>query len=203
MSSACPARESRRVMLVAQTAGCDGLRRIPPSAPKGGSQTAMAMERWDPMHEMQSMREAMERFFDEFWRHPQNALAGEWSGATPVDMSETDSKFVVRATIPGLRPEDIQVSAHGDRLTIQAARQADEERQGERYLVQERRSAAFYRLLTLPAPVNSDTAEASYTQGVLTITLPKAQPGKSAQIPVRGSDTVKVIEPGETPPKGT
>jgi HSP20 family protein len=158
----------------------------------------MAIERWDPFRDMHSMRDAMERFWQETVGRPMSSVFSEWVGSIPVDVSETDSGFVVRATMPGVRPEDIQISVHGDRLTLQAERQSEQERQGEHVLVRERHAATFYRTLTLPAPVSSDQADAKYEQGVLTITLPKAQPSKSAQIKVRGGD-----QPGSLPGSGS
>jgi HSP20 family protein len=160
----------------------------------------MAIERWDPFHELRSMRESMDRLLQEGWERRPGARLFE--GMSPVDVAETDTTFVVRATIPGMRPEDIHVDAQGDRLTIRAEHQSAQDREDERYVVRERHMATFYRTLTLPAPVTSDRAEAHYAQGVLTLTLPKAAPSKSAQIPVRGDgETGGLLEPGSAPPK--
>ena len=148
----------------------------------------MAIERWDPFRELRSMREAMERFFQESWERPLSSFFVDWAGSIPVDASETDTNFVVRATIPGVRPEDIQINVQGDRLMLRAESQSEQEHQVESYLVRERKAAAYYRALTLPAPVRDQQADVHYEHGVLTITLPKAQPGKSSQIKVRGGD---------------
>lgn len=161
----------------------------------------MAKERWDPFRELRSLREAADRFFQEPWARPMSSLLSDWAASILVDVSETDTGFVVRATIPGVRPEDIQFKVEGERLTLHAERQAEQERQEKYYLVRERQSAAFYRALTLPAPVRSEQADAHYEWGVLTITLPKAQPGKTPRITVRGGDVRRrLLEPGSFGP---
>ena len=147
----------------------------------------MAIERWDPFRDMRSMREAMDRLFRDSWGRPLDSRLPDW-GDIPVDVAERDTEFVVRATIPGVRPEDIQVNVDGARLTLRAESQSEQERKDERYVVRERYVTSFYRTLTLPSPVNTDQADASYNQGVLTLTLPKAQVEKSSQIKVHGGE---------------
>ncbi|HEY7020044.1 MAG TPA: Hsp20/alpha crystallin family protein [Ktedonobacterales bacterium] len=145
------------------------------------------MERWDPFRDMRSMREAMDRLFRDSWGRPLDSRLPDW-GDIPVDVAEKDNEFVVRATIPGVRPEDIQVNVQGDRLTLRAESQNEQERKDERYVVRERYATSFYRTLALPSPVNTDKADASYDQGVLTLTLPKTQVEKSSQIRVHGGE---------------
>jgi HSP20 family protein len=147
----------------------------------------VAMERWDPFRDMRSMREAMDRLFRDSWGRPLDSRLPDW-GDIPADVAEKDIAFVVRATIPGVRPEDIQVNVQGDRLTLRAESQNEQERKDERYVVRERYATSFYRALTLPSPVNTDQADASYDQGVLTLTLPKAQVEKSSQIRVHSGE---------------
>jgi HSP20 family protein len=86
----------------------------------------------------------------------------------------------------------------GDRLTLRAESQNEQERKDERYVVRERYATSFYRALTLPSPVNTDQADASYDQGVLTLTLPKAQVEKSSQIRVHSGE-----QPGGMPESGS
>jgi len=148
----------------------------------------MAIERWDPFRDMRSMREAMDRLFRESWGRPFDSRLPDWAGDIPIDVAEKGNDFVVRATIPGVRPEDIQINVQGDRLTLRAENQSEQERTDERYVVRERSATSYYRTLTLPSPVNSDQADARYEHGVLTLTLPKAQVEKSSQIRVRGAE---------------
>ncbi|HUY80016.1 MAG TPA: Hsp20/alpha crystallin family protein [Ktedonobacterales bacterium] len=152
----------------------------------------MAIDRWDPFRETRSFRELMDRMFRDGFARPVSDWFADVNGSIPVDVSETDKAFVVRASIPGVKPEDIQISAHGDRLTLRAQSQSEHEtRDGESYLMRERQVSSFYRTLTLPAPVNPDTAEAKYDQGVLTLTLPKAAPGQPRQIKVQGGSATQ------------
>jgi HSP20 family protein len=155
------------------------------------------MERWDPFRELRSMREAMDRLFRDSWGRPFDSRLPDW-GDIPVDVTEKDNAFVVRATIPGVRPEDIQVNVQGERLTLRAESQSEQERKDERYVIRERHATSFYRALTLPSPVNTDQADARYDQGVLTLTLPKAQVEKSSQIKVHGGE-----QPGGALESGT
>jgi HSP20 family protein len=163
----------------------------------------MAIERWDPFREMRSMREAMDRLFRESWGRPFDSRLPDWAGDIPVDVAEKENEYVVRATIPGMSPDDIQINVQGDRLTLRAESQGERERKDERYVMRERYATSYYRALTLPSPVNTDQADACYDQGVLTITLPKAQVEKSSQIKVRGGEQPNgMLEPGsETTPK--
>jgi HSP20 family protein len=157
----------------------------------------VAIERWDPFREMRSMREAMDRLFRESWGRPFDSRLPDWAGDIPVDVAEKENEFVVRATIPGVRPEDIQVNVQGDRLTLRAEGQGEQERKDEHYVIRERYATSYYRTLTLPSPVNTDQADASYDQGVLTLTLPKAQVEKSSQIKVHGGEQSSgMLEPG-------
>jgi HSP20 family protein len=133
------------------------------------------------------MREAMDRLFRDSWGRPLDSRLPDW-GDIPVDVAEKDNEFVVRATIPGVRPEDIQVNVQGDRLTLRAESHTEQERKDERYVVRERHTTSFYRALTLPSPVTTDHADARYDQGVLTLTLPKAQVERSSQIKVHGGE---------------
>jgi HSP20 family protein len=134
------------------------------------------------------MREAMDRLFRGSWGRPLDSRLPDWAEDIPVDVAEKENAIVVRATIPGVRPEDIQVNVQGERLTLRAESQNEQERKDERYVVRERYATSFYRTLTLPSPVNTDQADASYDQGVLTLTLPKAQLEKSSQIKVHGGE---------------
>lgn len=146
----------------------------------------MAMERWDPLREMMTLREAMDRLFQESVVRPTSSfIAGAAHGAAPIDIAETADGYVVNATVPGLRAEDIQITLKGDTLSIRGERKGEEERKDQNWLIRERRSTSFYRSVTLPTPVNADQAQARYENGVLTLTLPKAEAGVK-QIPVRG-----------------
>jgi HSP20 family protein len=147
----------------------------------------MAIERWDPFREAISLRDAMNTLLQESFIRPTGLLAGDGLAALPLDVSETEDEFVVKASLPGIRPEDVQITVQGDTLTIRGESKADEERKGEHWHVRERRSGRFQRSVSLAAPVSADRAQAHYEHGVLTLTLPKAEEAKPRQIKIGGA----------------
>ncbi len=145
----------------------------------------MAMERWNPFQEMISLRDAMERLFQESFVLPTLSWGLGTQAALPVDIAATENDFIVRASLPGIKPEDMRITIQGDLLTISGETKAEEERKGQQWIVREHRSGAFQRSLRLPAPVNADQAEASYENGILTLRLPKTEAAKAKQIKIR------------------
>jgi HSP20 family protein len=146
----------------------------------------MMLQRWDPFREMISLREAVDRLFRESFVRPGNWLAGAETPTVALDVHESDNEYVVKASLPGVKPEDTEILAQGNTLTIRGQSKADEEKQESGYLLRERHYGAFQRSLTLPVPVNADQAEARYENGVLVLTLPKAEQAKPKQITVSG-----------------
>ena len=127
--------------------------------------------RWEPWRDMVSFRDAMDRMFDERFIRPPVPF-GPWGEVTmAVDMYETADSVVVKAPIPGVKPEEIEVSVTGDTLTIKAEIQAEEEVERENYLRRERRYGSCCRSVTLPGGLKADEAEADYSDGVLTLTF--------------------------------
>ena len=131
--------------------------------------------RWEPFRDMMSLRDAMDRMFEENIIRPP-ASFGPWAGGTlAVDMYETDDSVVVQTSVPGVSADDIQVSVAGDTLTIKAESSAEEEVERENYLRRERRLGSYCRSVTLPGGLESEEASADYTDGILTLTFPKAE----------------------------
>jgi len=102
----------------------------------------------------------------------------------PLDVSETENEFVVKASLPGIKPDDVQITVHGDTLTIRGESKVEEEEKGVHWHTRERRSGVFQWSLSLSAPVDSDKAQAAFEHGVLTITLPKSEAAKPRQIKI-------------------
>ena len=142
--------------------------------------------RWEPFRDLISLREAMDRLFEEsFVRPSEGRLALAGAGALAVDMYETDDAVVVKSAIPGIKAEDIDISITGDTLTIKGETKAEEEVNEENYIRRERRHGAFCRTLALPLPVVPAKADAEFENGVLTLTLPKAEEVKPKAIKIR------------------
>lgn len=141
--------------------------------------------RWEPWSELMSLREAMDRLFEESFVRPRAGWLAPFGAETlAVDMYETDNEVVVKTAVPGVKPEDIDVSITGDVLTIKGETKAEEKVEKANYIRQERRYGAFSRSLSLPSTVVADKATAEFENGILTLTLPKAEEVKPKTIKV-------------------
>jgi len=146
----------------------------------------MNLVRWEPFRDLVTLREAMDRLFEESFVRPRAGwLAQVGAGALAVDMYEIDDAVVVKSTIPGIKPEDLDISIASDTLTIRGETKAEEEVKGENYIRRERRYGSFSRSLTIPVSIVADRAEAEFENGVLTLTLPKAEDVKPKAIKVK------------------
>jgi HSP20 family protein len=141
--------------------------------------------RWEPAREMMTLREAMDRLFDDAFTRPLSVRDG-WSLATPaIDMFQTDNEIVVRASIPGIKAEEVQINVTGDVLTLKGEVNQEEERKDRAWHIREHRFGSFERSVALPTAVKSDRAEAVFENGILTITLPKADEVKPRTINIK------------------
>jgi HSP20 family protein len=100
----------------------------------------------------------------------------------PLEISENENEFVVKAALPGIRPEDVSITVHGDSLTIRGEIKAEQEKKGERYHLREIRYCQFERTVGLSAPVVADKAQVEFENGALMLRLPKAEEAKPKQI---------------------
>jgi HSP20 family protein len=127
----------------------------------------------------------MDRMFEEGFLRPPVPF-GPWAeSALAVDMYETEDVVVVKTAIPGVKAEDIDVSVTGDTLTVKAETKEEEEIQRENYLRRERRYGSYCRSVSLPGGLETDKAGADYTDGILTLTFPKAEEVKPKSIKVK------------------
>ena len=207
----------------------------------------MAMEQWSPFRDMLSLRDAMDRLFQSSYVSPRGLMSGQ-AGTTngmPLDVTENDNGYQVEASMPGVNPDDVQITVRGDTLTIrgevnrtenitpeqqgqqaqtsqtqgqsqakqqtqtQAQPQAQQSQQGqqgqqgqqrqhEHPLARERFYGTYFRQVTLPTAVNADKAKANFKNGILYLTLPKAEEAKPRQIPVSQSQEVHhILTPAE------
>jgi HSP20 family protein len=141
--------------------------------------------RWEPWRDMVSFRDAMDRMFEERFIRPPVPF-GPWAETTmAVDMYETAESVVVKTPIPGVKPEEIEVSVTGDTLTIKAEIKGEEDVEQENYLRRERRYGSCCRSVTLPGGLETEQAEADYSDGVLTLIFPKAEEIKPKTIEVK------------------
>jgi len=106
-------------------------------------------------------------------------------GDLPVDMYQTADDVVVKAALPGIKPEEVDITITGDTLTIRGEQKEEQEVKEDDYFYKERRYGTFSRSVAMPVKVKSDKAEAVFENGVLTLTLPKAEEIKPKQIKVK------------------
>jgi HSP20 family protein len=139
--------------------------------------------RWEPFRELVSLREAMDRLFEESFVRPMRWPVPERELA--IDMYETDENIIVKTAVPGVRPEDIDITITGDTLTIRGEMKEEEELRRASYIRRERRYGAFSRSVTLPSGIEPDKAEAIFEHGVLTLTIPKSEEVKPKVIKVK------------------
>jgi HSP20 family protein len=141
------------------------------------------LTRWDPVREMAGMRDEMGRIFDDFFSR--SPISYEGYGTMELDMMQTEDDVVVKASMPGVKPDDIDISVSGDTLTIRGETKSEEEVKKADYHLHEIRQGSFARSVLLPCPVVSDKAKAEFENGILKLTLPKAEEVKPKTITIK------------------
>ena len=140
------------------------------------------LTRWDPFQDMISMRRSIDRLID-------NTLGDNWDSGTewsfPLDVVENEDDYVVEASLPGVKPEDLEITYNNGALTIRGEMKAENEKKEGKYHLRERRFGSFVRSVSLPMDVKADSIEADYKDGVLTLKLPKAEEVKPKRIAIK------------------
>ena len=142
------------------------------------------LTRWEPMREMMTLREAMDRLFDDAFTRPLNIREGGWPSPA-VDMYQTDDEVVVRVALPGFKADEVQINVTGDVLHLRGEMKQQEEKKERAWHIREQRWDSFERSIALPTEVTADKAVADFENGILTITLPKAEEVKPRTISVK------------------
>ncbi|MBN1317347.1 MAG: Hsp20/alpha crystallin family protein [Anaerolineales bacterium] len=147
----------------------------------------MRVVRWSPTQDLVSLRDAMDRLFEESWVRPSSGSYEERSSSRawrlPLDVYSTDEEIVIQAATPGIAPEAVEITIEGDTLTIRGDMPAHLE--NVNYLFNELPTGRFVRALNLNIPVDAERAEASFSNGLLTLVIPKAEEIKPRQIKVK------------------
>ena len=142
----------------------------------------MVVQRWYPFAEIRRM----DRAFNRLWDDRGCAIGhddGPWS--IPVDVTQEGDDIVVRASVPGLKPEDISVTLEDGLLTIEGETASESEVKESDYLLRERRVGRFRRSLRLPDTADADKAQPSYENGVLTVAVPKQEARKARRLEIK------------------
>jgi len=145
----------------------------------------MAVVKWDPLRDLLSIQDRMNRLFEQTLSRSQaeeGITASTWSPA--VDIYETPETIIMKADLPGLSREDIEIQIRDNTLTLRGERRFAKDVQQENYLRIERAYGAFQRSFTLPATVQQDKIRAVFRDGVLELTLPKAEEAKPKKIAI-------------------
>ncbi len=140
--------------------------------------------RWDPFREVTGMRDVMDRLMDDGFHRP---FGGIWDveSIPTMDLYQTADSVVVKMGLPGVKPEDIQISVANGVLTIRGEVKEEKEEKEKTYHLRERRYGSFSRSVSLPSNVSADKSDAEFENGVLTLTLPKAEEAKAKTIVVK------------------
>ncbi len=160
----------------------------------------MALIRWEPVAELGTIQNEMNRLFNTFFDQPAPAGRGgpsrRWIPA--MDLVETGEQYVLRADLPGLSDEDINIQLEDNVLTISGERKTRQEQQEEGYHRLERAYGSFARSLTLPEGVDPDAVQAHFDRGVLEIRIPKPELKKPRQVQItlgsHPADDTKTVE---------
>lgn len=151
----------------------------------------MTLVRYNPNRGYLSMQDTMNSLVNALFNSDSAAPAAEDSEFSPrMDMKETEDAYTVKLTMPGIDKDDIDISVSDGVLTIKGETREEEEKEDEnsKWLVREHRHYSYFRSVRLPSEVIADKAEAEYKNGVLKLTLPKAEEVKPKSIPVKISD---------------
>ena len=148
--------------------------------------------RWNPVREAAELMNEFDRALEypllrQRWGMPlrTNEIVGSWNLA--LDVAEKGDVFTVKASLPGISPDDLNVTLEDNVLTIQGEVKEDETLEESNYHIRERRTGSFSRSVRFPVPVESDKVEAEFENGVLTLSIPKAEAVKPKRIAVKAN----------------
>jgi HSP20 family protein len=144
--------------------------------------------RWEPFREAVSLRDAMDRLFDESFLKPfgdGSLMDYQWPS---VNLTETGDEIIVKAALPGMKPEDVKISLTGNVLKLSGEFSSESEKsedKGVTYHLREHHYGAFSRTITLPTTVQGDKVQAEYENGIVTLTLPKAEEARPKTVNIK------------------
>jgi HSP20 family protein len=160
----------------------------------------MALVRWEPVRELNSLQQEMNRLFSTFFDTPTggngNTTARRWIPA--MDLVETDDHYVLTADLPGLAEGDIDLEFEGDVLTLSGERKAEHSERREGFYRLERATGAFSRSLTLPEGIDPEAVKAKFDNGVLEVRIPKPEQRKPRKVAIQVGDAPKTIDSPES-----
>jgi len=154
------------------------------------------IERFDPFGRMLSLRQMMDRLMEDAMVLPREG-DGSSMGSAGINVYEEGENLVVEAHLPGLRPDEVQVTVEGGMLTIRGEHKAEEERKERNYIIREHRHGSFVRTVRLPDTVDTEHAQANFENGVLRLTLPRSEQAKPRRIAIQGQTQQSSLGSGQ------
>ena len=158
----------------------------------------MVMVRWEPLRELTSLQNEMNRLFGSFFDAPAAGSHTRYRWMPAMDLIETQDAFVLRADLPGLGQDDVEIEFQDNVLTLSGERKADRDDHGEGYYRVERATGSFSRSLTLPEGVNPEAVQATFDRGVLEVKIPKPESRKPHRVQIAVEDAQPAIEGSST-----
>ena len=143
----------------------------------------MSISRWEPLKEMMTLREAMDRLFEDSFVRPARMIRESAGAYLPLNIYTTKDAVVIRASVPGVEPDDVEITIEGETVMLRGEIKAPQ--QEGTFLLQEQRYGPFARSIELALPVQADKADAKFENGVLTLMIPKAEEIKPKVIKVK------------------
>ena len=147
----------------------------------------MAVSRWDPFRDLMSIQNELNRLFGRTYAGGESGTSSSGSWMPALDVFETQDKFVVTVELPGVDPDEVDVSVEDSTLTITGERKFYENVSDDSFHRIERRYGSFARSLTLPQTADAERIEASFDRGVLTIEVPKVEQAKPKRIQIKAT----------------
>lgn len=148
----------------------------------------MNIVRYDPFREIRTLQEEMNRLFSSFSRNLEDDLmSGAWTPS--VDIFENKDQVVLEAELPGMKPEDVNISIENNVLTIQGERKFEKKEERDNYHRIERRYGSFTRSFTLPPTVDTDNITAEFDNGILRLTIAKREEAKPRRIEIKAASS--------------
>ena len=148
------------------------------------------LTRWDPFRDMLSMRRTMDRLIDQSLTGDGENGQADW--LLPLDVIEQDNEYIVKASLPGVKPDDIDVTFNKGVLTVKGETKEESDKVEGQYHMRERRYGSFSRSIALPSSIDANAIRAEYQDGILALRLPKTEEVKPKRIAINGGH--KTIE---------
>lgn len=144
----------------------------------------MGLAKWEPFSELRRMRDDMDRLFQTLWQAPMQIAEAPSMAMPAIDVFERDNNIVVKAELPGLNKDDIEITAVDDSITVRGEFKQEQQVNEQGYVRRERRAGRFLRTIPMPAAIQPDQVKATFKDGVLEITAPKSAQAKENETKV-------------------